>query len=106
MQDEGEYNDHSVGEREIQATVYAAVAVAGIEAGGSGIGIGIGIEEGTPFRVDGQLQQLAQKQQKPDSWTQMDEDFKCRLCNLMPSLLQRRKKQERQGLYAAGLKKN
>ncbi len=42
--------------------MYAAVAVAGIEAGGSGIGIGIGIEEGTPFRVDGQLQQLAQKQ--------------------------------------------
>jgi hypothetical protein len=71
--------------------VYAAVAVAisivVIEIGGSGVGI----EKGTPFRVDGQLQQLAQKQQKPDAWTQMDEDLKCRLCNLMPSLLQRRK---------------
>ncbi len=93
MQDEGEYYDHSVEEREIQATVDAAVAVAGIEAGGSGIGIGIGIgiQEGTPFCVDGQLQQLAQKQQKPYAQTQMDEDFKCRLCNLVPSLLQRRK---------------
>ncbi len=67
MQDEGEYYDHSVGEREIQATVDAAVAVAGIEAGGSGIGIGIGIEEWTPFCMDGKLQQLAQKQQKPDA---------------------------------------
>ncbi len=76
MQDEGEYYDHSVGEREIQAAVDAAVAVAisivVVEIGSSS---GVGIEEGTPFRVDGQLQQLAQKQQKPDAWTQMDEDF-------------------------------
>ncbi len=98
MQDEGEYYDHSVGEREIQATVDAVVAVAisivVVEIGSSSSGVGI--EEGTPFCMDGQLQQLAQKQQKPDAWTQMDEDFKCRLCNLMPSLLQRRKKQESQ----------
>jgi hypothetical protein len=47
--------------------VHAAVAVAFVvvEIGSSGVGI----EEGTPFRVDGQLQQLAQKKQKPDAWT-------------------------------------
>jgi hypothetical protein len=48
--------------------VYAAVAVAisivVVEIGSSG---GVGIEEGTPFRMDGQLQQLAQKQEKPDA---------------------------------------
>jgi hypothetical protein len=49
--------------------VYAAVAVAvSIVVVEIGSGSGVGIEEGAPFRVDGQLQQLAQKQQKPDAW--------------------------------------
>jgi hypothetical protein len=71
MQDEGEYYDHSVGEREIQATMYAivvavAISIVVVEIGSSSGGVSI--EEGTPFRMDGQLQQLAQKQQKPDAW--------------------------------------
>jgi hypothetical protein len=70
------------------------VAVAGVEA--SGIGIGIGIEEGTPFCMDRQLQQLAQKQQKPDAWTQMDKDFKCRLCNFCAIPVAKREYYERQ----------
>jgi hypothetical protein len=44
--------------------VYAvAISIVVVEIGSSSGGVGV--EEGTPFRVDGQLQQLAQKQQKP-----------------------------------------
>jgi hypothetical protein len=56
----------------VDAAVAVAISIVVVEIGSSS---GVGIEEGTPFRVDGQLQQLAQKQQKPDAWTQMDEDF-------------------------------
>ncbi len=51
----------------MDAAVAVAISIVVVEIGSSGGGVGI--EEGTPFRVDRQLQQLAQKQQKPDAWT-------------------------------------